>query len=173
MTACTTSSIEITAAHHQIRYIPADQIIKQANPSLALQIGNRRLIPDQLFALDYGGTFRVCALEIDRGTEPKSTTKIRKSYTNAVQLYTNALENQSYRDHYGITSNLLVLWVFSSRRNRDAHLEIVSSQSRLLAASTLTQVVEGFHLSWQPPPVWTHLIEKPWVRAGHDPVSLL
>ena len=67
MTSCVTSSIDIAAAHKGVRYIPAHEILALAikNAPLAIPIGGQKLIPDQLFALGYGGSYRVFALEVD------------------------------------------------------------------------------------------------------------
>jgi len=92
MTSCVTSSIDIMAAREGIRYIPTHEILKIKDAPLAIPIDNQRLIPDQLFALDYGDSFRAFTLEVDRGTEPKTTTAKRKSYANSIELYRKMIE---------------------------------------------------------------------------------
>ncbi|HCP81858.1 MAG TPA: hypothetical protein DIT67_09805 [Octadecabacter sp.] len=87
MTSCVTSSIDIAAARDGVRYIPAHEILAIKDAPLAMPIGRGKLIPDQLFALDYGGSFRAFALEVDRGTEPKTTTAKRKSLASSIDLY--------------------------------------------------------------------------------------
>ena len=78
--SCVTSAIDITAAREGVRYIPTHDILDINNAPLAIPLGHAKLIPDQLFALNYGGSFRVFALEVDRGTEPKASLAARKSY---------------------------------------------------------------------------------------------
>lgn len=173
MIACATSAMEITAAKHRIRYLAAHQILPPERTDLSLTIGKRRCIPDQLFALDYGGAYRVCALEVDRSTEPKTSRSPRKSHASSIELYEKILTSACYKQHYGIRSNLLVLWVFASRRNQQRFLELVAARGGLVERSTLTQSVDGFHLTWRPPPVWAHLIERPWQRAKSRPVTLV
>ena len=92
LTACVTSSIDIAAAKEGTRYIPAHEILKRNGSSLAIPLGdNSKLIPDQLFALDYGGSYRAFMLEIDRGTEPHNSPANRKSLKRSIDclLYTS------------------------------------------------------------------------------------
>ena len=84
MTSCVTSSIDIAAARDGVQYIPGDKVLAIRDAPLAIPIDGQKLIPDQLFALDYGGSFRAFVLEVDRGTEPKTTTTKRKSYEESI-----------------------------------------------------------------------------------------
>jgi len=102
MTSCITSSIDIAAARDGVRYIPAHNILAINGATLAIPIGQQKLIPDQLFALDYGEKFRAFALEVDRGTEPKTTRAKRKSIQNSIDLYGKMIERQVYKSHYGL-----------------------------------------------------------------------
>ncbi len=74
----------------------------------ALSAGKAKGLPDQLFAPDYGGSFRIFALEVDRGTEPKISPARRKSYFNAIRLYEHVIANDMYHQHYGLRANLQV-----------------------------------------------------------------
>lgn len=141
--SCVTSNIDIAAARSGIRYIPAHEILAIKNASLAIPLSTGKLIPDQLFALDYGGSYRVFALEMDRGTEPKTSPAARKSYARSIQQYADVLENSRHRTHYGIRSNLLVLWVFSSRSNQRRFLELCTKENTLVRRSVLTTVWVG------------------------------
>ena len=53
-----TSAIEIDAARDGVRFIPTHKILAIKQASLGIPTGKHKLIPDQLFALDYGGSFR-------------------------------------------------------------------------------------------------------------------
>ena len=125
MTSCVTSSIDIAAACDNVRYIPAHEILAIKNAPLAIPVDGQKLIPDQLFALDYGGSYRAFALEVDRGTEPKTSQAKRKSYANSIDLYRKLIDRQIYKSHYGLKAPLLVLWVFSSRSNQARFLEML------------------------------------------------
>lgn len=125
--SCVTSSIEIGAAREGVRFIPAHEILARKNASLAIPVGQKRLIPDQLFALDYGGSYRAFALEVDRGTEPVRSQAARKTLAGVLDLYRQLLEHQIYREHYGLKANLAVLWVFAGKGRHEDLLKRVSS----------------------------------------------
>ncbi|MEL7252794.1 MAG: replication-relaxation family protein [Pseudomonadota bacterium] len=162
MTACVTSSIDILAAQSGVRYIPTHEILAIKNSSFAVPINGQKLVPDQLFALDYGGSYRAFVLEVDRGTEPKTTTQLRKSYMNSILLYRRLIEQNIYRSHYGLTANLIVLWTFSSRRNQMKFLKMVGQTSGGLQRSVFTQTVSGFDHNWRPPNMLTELFQNLW-----------
>ncbi len=146
MTSCVTSSIDIAAARDGVRYIPAHEILAIKNASLSISIDQATLIPDQLFALDYGGSFRAFALEVDRGTEPKTTTAKRKSLANSIDLYRKLIEKQIHKSHFGLSANLLILWVFSTRSNEARFLEMLSDCSDIVRQSILTISLETKYL---------------------------
>ncbi|MEO1478542.1 MAG: replication-relaxation family protein [Bacteroidota bacterium] len=134
-----TSVLEIIAARRGIRYIPAHEILAIRGSTLAVPIAGQRLIPDQLFALDYGGSFRAFALEVDRGTEPKVSAAKRKSWQSAIALYEQLLQSVRYKQHWGLKANLLVLWVFARGSDMERFLSLVRdrpfSSGAVLAAS--------------------------------------
>lgn len=165
MTSCITSSIDIAAARDGVRYIPAHKILEIKGAPLAISIDGQKLIPDQLFALDYGGGFRAFALEADRGTEPKTTTAKRKSYEKSIDLYRKLIERQIYKTHYGLNASLLVLWVFSSRSNEARFLELLEGQPEHMRQHFLTQSVEGFHGAFRPPYLIDDLYLQRWHRS--------
>jgi hypothetical protein len=139
--ASLTSAIDIAAALDGVRYIPAHDILAIKQTSLAIPIGNRKLIPDQLFALDYGGRYRAFILEVDRGTEPKTSSAARKSYASSIELYRLMIERDLHRAHYGLKATTLVLWVFSRRSNEQRFLEMVGNTGGPAKNLICTQVM--------------------------------
>jgi hypothetical protein len=123
--ACVTSAIDMAAALDGVRFIPAHEILAINQASLAIPIGTRKLIPDQIFALDYGGSYRAFMLEVDRGTEPKTSSAARKSYASSIEMYRQMIEKNAHGDHYGLKATTLILWVFSRRSNEKRFLEMV------------------------------------------------
>ncbi|MCK0103218.1 replication-relaxation family protein [Pseudohalocynthiibacter sp. F2068] len=172
MTSCVTSSIDIAAAREGVRYIPAHDILAIKDASLAIPIGGQKLIPDQLFALDYGSSYRVFALEVDRGTEPKTSTVARKSYASSIEMYRLLIERQIYKSHYGLKASLLVLWVFTNRTNEARFLEMMRAQGGGAKAFVLTQVIQGTQEPRMPSKVWTNLYHEPWTRVSYGEVLL-
>lgn len=165
MTSCVTSSIDIVAACDKVRYIPAHEILAIKDAPLAIPIDGQRLFPDQIFALNYGRSFRVFALEVDRGTEPKTTGAKRKSYANSIELYRKLIERQFYKSHYGLKAPLLVLWVFSSRTNEARFLEMLADVPEHIRQRFLTQSIDGFHQTFKPPSLMLDLYRGAWNRS--------
>lgn len=172
MTACITSSIDIAAANAGVSYIPAHKILERAGVTLGAKVGRRNLIPDQLFGLDYGGRYRFFCLEADRGTEPKASTHKRKSWRSMLEAYRSFIGKGDYRQHYHLTAPMVLLVVLSSRTNQAKFLELVAEIMPNHAHLVLTQVLEGFHGSFRPPPVANDLFEGEWLRAGFKPFRL-
>jgi hypothetical protein len=172
MTSQITSSIDIAATRAGVRYIPAHEILLRKNAPLAIPIGRAKLIPDQLFALNYGGRFRAFALEVDRGTEPKTSSAAQKSYAQSIDQYRHLIERRLYQSHYGLTANLLVLFVFTSRTNEARFLDMVAKVGGEIAKSVLTQVipVTGTRIFLDLAP--NDLFLARWNRAVGDTVAI-
>jgi len=172
MTSCVTSSIDIMAAREGTRYIPTHEILKIKDAPLAVPIDNQCLIPDQIFALGYGGSFRAFALEVDRGTEPKTTSAKRKSYANSIELYRKMIERDLARKHFGLKAPLLVLWVFNSRTNEAQFLEIVAKFGGSISKMVLTQSYDCEESNLNPISLLEDLFSKPWNSATGPSISL-
>mgnify|MGYP001096393936 CR=1 FL=1 len=162
-TSCVTSSVDITAAQHGVRYIPAHTILAKKEAPLPIPLGRGKLIPDQLFALDYGGSFRAFALEVDRGTEPLSSATARKSLTRSIEQYSTVIEKEIHKTHYGLKANLLVLWVFTSRSRQARFLELLEPSSLRIRQSILTAQVDSLQLGRR---IEEALFEKAWQRSS-------
>ncbi|MFO6466248.1 replication-relaxation family protein [Jannaschia sp. KMU-145] len=112
------SAVEIKAARADLSYIPAAQILAITTSSMGLPLNKFTLIPDQLFAIKYPAGYRAFALEVDRGSEPVRSRAARKSLQKSVMQYQQVLNDRLYRRHWGLKSNLAVLWVFTNARRR-------------------------------------------------------
>ena len=167
MTACITSSIDIAARHAGATYIPGHLVLERSGATLGTEFLGRKLIPDQLFGLDYGGRYRFFCVEADRGTEPKTASSGRKSYRAMVEQYQAFIGGKLYKEHYGLTAGLLLLAVFSSPTNEQRFLETVAEVMGRRSAYVLTRTIPDFHVCFRPPPVLTDLFDGPWHRAGH------
>ena len=172
MASCVTSSIDISAARAGTRYIPTHDILKIKGAPLAVAIDGQRLIPDQLFALNYGGSFRAFALEIDRGTEPKITAAKRKSYANSIGQYRKLIERKLHTSHYGLKAPLLVLWVFNSRTNESRFLEMLMEMPPNISEYFLTFCIDDVCGNYQQShaPIWD-LYKCSW-NNRNGPVSI-
>ncbi|NSY37529.1 replication-relaxation family protein [Leisingera sp. ANG59] len=167
--ACATSTIDMASARQGIRYIPAHEILAIKNTPLAIPVGQSKLIPDQLFALNYGGTYRAFALEADRGTEPITSAFARKSYSRSITQYAEAIDRGLHKTHYGLRANLLALWVFNSHSNEQRFLELLTRCSDVVQRTVLTKSVDLQALGHHPD---TSLFAADWRRAAGGPCSI-
>lgn len=116
MVSCVTSSIDISAAREGVRYIAAHEILARKNgATLGIPVNGKLLIPDQLFALDYGGSYRAFVLEVDRGTEPTVTAKMRRSINGILNQYDKAFSQSLPLTHYGLRCLTILLVVTTSK----------------------------------------------------------
>lgn len=170
--SCVSGSLDIAAARHGVRYIPAHEILSINGADLAIPVGRSKLIPDQLFALDYGGSFRVFALEVDRGTEPKVSARHRKSYKGNIEQYRRILAEGLHRSHYGIRANLLVLFVFSHRSNERRFLELLAKEPGHDNRVFLTQSLPGAGGMRRCHNLLEHLFCEPWNGVARAPITI-
>jgi hypothetical protein len=119
------SAIEINIARAGLTYIPAAKILAIKGVDIAIPVGGSKLIPDQLFAIKKPDGYRAFALEVDRGTEPVRSTAARKSLQRSVAQYKQVFSEQINKSHYGLKSNMAVLWVLNSVRRREQLQKIV------------------------------------------------
>jgi len=127
------SAIEITATRAGLTYIPAAKILAIKGADIAIPVGGSKLIPDLLFAIRYPDGYRAFALEVDRGTEPVRSTAARKSLQRSVTQYKQMFSEQIYKSHYGLKSNMSVLWVFNSAKRREQFQQIVGQHDKWFA----------------------------------------
>lgn len=169
LTASITSAIEIEANKRGFRYIPAHEILSRSGATLAVPYGKRKIIPDQLFAIDYGGKFRSFALEVDRGTEPYRSEAARKSLRGMIEAYADLAAKDALRRHYGLKSPLLVSLVFSSPFRASKFLDLLTADVAAVSRIALTSVVP---LGFQRYSSLSSAIKAPWSRQQDIPISL-
>ena len=119
-TAMLTAEIDLEARNRTFRYIPAHKILERSGATLAIPMGQQKLIPDQLFAIDYGGLFRAFMVEVDRGTEPIASNSTRKSWKSALAMYGMAFERGLPNRYYGLKAPVQVLWRLSTEARERA-----------------------------------------------------
>lgn len=165
LTSCVTASIEHSANRAGAKYIEAQDILALRDAPLGLPIGSQTLIPDQLFAIKNSKGYRMFALEVDRGTEPATSAKLRKSYQSAIRAYEEVLTRGVHRRHYGVKSNLVVLWVFTSIGRQRLFKQHLESISGALNNVCFTTTVQGFHHGWRPPKTALNLKRSRWENS--------
>lgn len=188
MVACATASIELACmAAKSIRYISGSHILARSGTSLGVDIAipsptkgrmeKHRLIPDQLFALEYiaDGKSRYMSfvVECDRGTEPVTSTRLsRKSYLRNYFQYRAFIGEGSYRDHYGLKSPMFVLNVMNHATHKTAYMDLIADHAPQGNAFMLFRTIDNFGASFSPPPVMSELLSEPWDCVGHEPFQL-
>ncbi|MCE8005989.1 replication-relaxation family protein [Aestuariivita sp.] len=129
------SAIEINARRAGLQYIPAARILAIKDVLMPIPLKKGTLIPDQLFAIKYPGGYLAFALEVDRGTEPVRSTSARKSLARSAQLYREVLNEKLHQRHYGLKSNLKVVWVFMSEARERQFQELSTTSTKLATTS--------------------------------------
>ena len=124
------SAIEIEATRAGLEYIPTARILAIKNVDLAIPLEHGKLIPDQLFAIKYPDGYRAFVREMDRGTEPVSSNAARKSLQRSVLQYQQVLDKRIHQTHYGLKSNLAVLWIFNSVRRKRQFEALLAPKER-------------------------------------------
>jgi hypothetical protein len=170
--SCVSSALDIAAARDGVRYIPAHKILARKGETLGIPVNGKLLIPDQLFALDYGGSYRAFLLEVDRGTEPVSSKAARKSYASSIAQYAEVLWHGLHRDHYGLKANLLVLWVFASHSRMHQFLDISRGLPTNISGRMLVHKVEVKQLRVRPGEIPTNLFSTGWQTASGSLMSI-
>lgn len=169
MVSAITSEIDLAATRAGVGYIPAHKILAQKGATLGIPVGDRILIPDQLFAMKYSSGFRLYMVEADRGTEPLTSGSARKSLGTSVLQYAHILQHGTYKSHYGVQSNLMVLFVFTQTHRARRFLELATKIAPSAAAHILVQVQpksNSQYLADLP------ILDRPWGRSLYPPVIL-
>jgi hypothetical protein len=177
MAACTTASIELACMAYGYRYMSQADIFahpkcpidpRDTEHPLALPCGDGVIIPDQLFAIDYGGKYRFFAVECDRKTETIVSTKaIAKSFAAKLKRYAYALDHHTYRKAWGIPSLTILTLTVS-----EPHMRTMLSQiddivgDDKIANRFLFKSKPQFGKYWTVPNVMTDLLTDPWERVG-------
>jgi hypothetical protein len=165
-----TGAIERSGAAKDIKFITPQAILSRANCGLPIPTPFGTAIPDQLFALDYGGSYRAFILEHDRGTEPIASKAARESLDRKLSRYVAAVATDQHRRHYGLKSPLALLFTFTSRV-RAAHFldQLVAKHPTLIASVIFTVLNPNDPLLLQA----REYVEAPWQRASGGTFSIL
>lgn len=142
-----TGSLDIHSKRASHEYIPAHIILGRNDAELAVPVGRKRLIPDQLFAIRYEEGFRAFLLEVDRGTEPKQSSAARKSLRRSVDQYAEMFRRDIHRRHYGLRANTVSLWAFANTGSRVRFHEMVEGRAGDMRAYFLSKLLPE-RLSW-------------------------
>ena len=176
MTACSSASIELACLTLGLKYLSQADIFahpkcpidpRDTDHPLALPCGDGVIIPDQLFAIDYGGKFRFFVLECDRKTETIVSTKaIAKSFANKLRRYQYVLEHQTYREVWGIPT-LTVMIVTVSEPHMRTMIDQLGKYAKddKIANRFIFKSKPEFGKYWTVPNIMNALVTDPWERV--------
>lgn len=187
MVSTVTAAIELGClGASTLRFIPGWQILDRAHASIAVDLriavppGHQprlhRLIPDQLFALEYGDggprRYLSFAVECDRGTEPLiSRSAARKSGLRNYLQYRQFVGDGLFKRSYALSCSMVVLNVFTSTRRMNAQIELLQRAIPNGNAFMLFMSLDE-RVLWVPQAISQELLAEPWSRVGADPVRL-
>lgn len=194
--ACCIASIELAILQRarggaDLAFLPQHEILAGRSPRVVVpyawrdaetgQSVSRRqvLIPDYLFAIDYGGKRRHFAVEVSRATEPNRASGFdRKSVRRSMLQYASLIGGGLHHDLFGFR-NLLLLNVVTSvpamRSMMDVVREIAAGPTNPEGKNNyiLFKAIPDFTRPFMPPvPMWS-LVAEPWERVGWEPFSLV
>jgi hypothetical protein len=146
MVACIGASIELSCKARGYRYISRSELLThpKSQGHLALPIGTKKLIPDDLFGIEYPEGFRFFALEADRGTEPIRGKGERNTFGKKLTNYLEILNRGDFRTWWGLPG-ITVLTVATSE-TRVGHIldELRSRDAKKLAGDFYFAVAPAF-----------------------------
>ena len=108
-------------------------------------------------------------LEADRGTEPFASGAARKSLEASVLQYAHILRHNTYKTHYGVQANLMVLFVFTAAHRAKRFLQLVADIAPQSATNILVQVE---HSEDRTKSTGLSILHRPWRRALSPDLSL-
>jgi hypothetical protein len=129
------------------------------------------VVPDGVFGIEYAVSgkkaYRFFALEADRGTMPVIRSNPNQtSYMRKIAAYREIITRQVYKTHWGVP-NLLVLTLTTSEARMIDIIGRLQGQTGD-AAPFLFKAMDDFGLLAPA----THLLFKPWERAGLPPLRI-
>jgi hypothetical protein len=161
-TASSAASLDLGITADGGSFIDRTSILAKKAMQLAVKIGEKKLIPDELLGFKYrAGAFRFFALEADRNMESR-TSKLPVSNTidRKFRLYLDLLHQ---RLHWGLP-RLMILFITTNRTHEDNlrnHLDSLTSNP--LKKQFLFNTWETFGRQWSMPDAPNlALYSEPW-----------
>ena len=169
MSACVGASIELSCTPRGLTYIPRHAILKRTDSPMELPLSQfvpqKSLVPDDLFGIDYGGSYRFFAVEIDRNTESIERRKIdQNTFGKKLACYIDAMKHRTFKDVWGIP-NMMVLTITTNATHMNNMMAYLEKLDPTLSARFLFKALPTFGSNWRvPKTVYTDIL-GPWDRA--------
>jgi len=176
MGACVASSIELACREKGLRYIPREEILthpkvgqaKDATNPMALPVGSSKLVPDDLFGIEYPGEgFRFFAVEIDRNTESIERRNLEQTaFGRKVGNYLEVLGARTFQAWWGIPNLSILIVTTNATHGRNILDYIRKQRNEKYEGRFALSVVPSFGVNWRvPKTVLTHLLAEPWATV--------
>lgn len=180
MCAHITASIELSCIERGYRYIPQHELLdrgvtleQMVKYSWDGKQTERMLIPDALFAIDYGGTFRTFVLEADRATEAVEPNKDhQKSFKRNALQYQAFIGGGQYKRAYQMKGGLVVLHVTLSEARVQSFLRTLDANVPGCTYQMM-QAVPDFADDFRSPEFLPQFADRPWQRPGAEPFDIM
>ena len=165
MGACVGASIELACKAKGLGLIARHDILARNDKSMELPLskfsGRKALVPDELFGIDYAGSYRFFACEWDRGTEPIRRKALDQTdFGKKIGAYLEVMRNRTYKEVWG-TPNLMALIVTTNATRMKSLMEEVNALDPKLAQRFLFKTLDSFASPWRIPPLLTDILD-PW-----------
>lgn len=177
MVASITASMHILSEREGYEFIPGHQITDSLAVDISFKWNGRNhecvLVPDSLFAIQYGKGYIAYLLEADRNTEPNDPkTPYRKSARRNIKQYASFIGHKIYKQNYGLNCPLIVLNITVSDEHIKRIMPIIKEETgacNFLAYGTAPM----FRSPFKPPTdLLTNIFREPLMRQGREPFTI-
>jgi hypothetical protein len=173
MQACCGASFELLARSLGLRYISRSEIFdhpragtcREAPDPMALPVGQHRLVPDDLFGIEYPEAgFRFFAVEVDRNTESIERRRPdQNAFGRKVAHYAEVLDRKTFHSWWGVR-NLHILTITTNATHAGNLADYVAKtvEGRFQDRFAFTVATE-FGPNWRVPKKLMTQLFEPWV----------
>lgn len=109
-----TAKADLVGRRRGFRYIPAHELLEQAGASHAIAQRSRRLVPDQLFEIDFVGLIRAFMAEADQRSEPVACANAGKSRKSALSMHSQTFATGLPNRYCRLKAAVQGVWMLST-----------------------------------------------------------
>ena len=177
MGACVAASIEL-ATPEGLTYVPRNQVLSDApagthaltNPMAFPLPGSRKLIPDDLFALQNGDAKKLrFAVEIDRNTESIRSSKLdQNDLGKKIENYLDIMRHNRAPQHWGFSRFDVLIVTTNAGHARNIVEYIAGLKEPKYGGRFFVACTPCFSSDehWRmPKELFTHLMTEPWLTV--------
>lgn len=138
---------------------------------LSKQAIQKALVPDELFGINYGDSYRFFAVEIDRQTESiERKNPEQNTFGKKLANYLDVMKHRTYKEIWGVPT-LMVLTVTTNVTHMKNMMSYLHKLDPKLSERFLFKALPTFGANWRVPPLLDML--EPWdCTQGSFDISL-